>query len=501
LSPARRPPPNDVEAEEAVLGAAMLDAGTCAEVLGRLRAEDFYRPAHRAVYHAVAALTARGGPVDAVTVKGELEKTGALADVGGGPFLHTLTAAVPTVANTPHYAARVAELARRRRLIDAGHQLIQVAHEEPDPARVDAVARDLLAGVEARGGGLAEARLQFEDLDEALALADKAGPPRWLIQELWPADAYGVLAAEDKAGKTWAQLDLAVSVAAGVPWLGHFVCPYPGQVVLLLGEGGRRAMVRRLRAVVEHKRLDAVSLPIRMCYRVPQLRSSEDLAVITAELARAPTRLVVLDPLYLAVGGAKGSDLYEMGAALAAIQGVCQDAGAALVVVTHWNKTGEGRGAKRISGVGPGAWGRVLGSAAVDQRRTEPDGTSNVVLAFDFTGGELADTSFRLRRRVRATDPADLGSRLSYGVEVLEPTRPPGDPLGPAARRVLEALRRGGELLSGQQIGDLVADDGQGKPLKQSTIKHQLQELERLGLAEGTEPTPGLARYWSAVTS
>jgi hypothetical protein len=101
--------------------------------------------------------------------------------------------------------------------------------------------------------------------------------------------------------------------------------------------------------------------------------------------------LVVLDPLYLAVGVAgAGADLYAMGSVLSGIQGVCQRAGAALVVVTHWNKTGEGRGAKRISGVGPGAWGRVLCSAAVAHRATSPDGASTVVLAVEVIGGELA---------------------------------------------------------------------------------------------------------------
>ena len=57
----------------------------------------------------------------------------------------------------------------------------------------------------------------IEDLAEVIARVDAAGPPAWLIEGLWPADAYGVLAAEDKAGKTWAALDLGVSVAAGHP--------------------------------------------------------------------------------------------------------------------------------------------------------------------------------------------------------------------------------------------------------------------------------------------
>jgi hypothetical protein len=97
--------------------------------------------------------------------------------------------------------------------------------------------------------------------------------------------------------------------------------------------------------------------------------------------------------------------------------------------VTHWNKTGEGRGAKRISGVGPGAWGRVLCSAAVAHRTTSPDGASTVVLAFEVIGGELADTAFRVRRRVWAADPADLASPLHYTVEVLADD-PPDDQAG-----------------------------------------------------------------------
>jgi RecA-family ATPase len=77
-----------------------------------------------------------------------------------------------------------------------------------------------------------------QDLAMVLARVQAAGPPAWLIEGVWPRDAYGVFAAEDKAGKTWAMLDLACSVAAGRPWLGHFGCPPSGPVLVFLGEGG-----------------------------------------------------------------------------------------------------------------------------------------------------------------------------------------------------------------------------------------------------------------------
>jgi hypothetical protein len=344
--------------------------------------------------------------------------------------------------------------------------------------------------------------LLIEDLGAVLDRVDHAGPPGWLVQGLWPADAYGVLAAEDKAGKTWAILDLACSVAAGRSWLGAFPCPQAGRVLVFLGEGDQRAVVRRLRAICAHKHLavEELAARIRLCFRVPRLTSGEDLAAVGAELAAAPAALVILDPLYLAVGTAgAGADLYAMGTVLSAIQGVCQQAGAALVVVTHWNKTGEGRGAKRISGVGPGAWGRVLCSAAVAHRATGPDGASTVVLAFEVIGGELADTAFRVRRRIRAEDPADLASPLYYHVEVLADD-PPDDQADepPGARQwLLAALRAGGPHQTVKQLGDATA--AQGHPLRKRTIQEALGELEERGLVLGTEQAPGLPRYWSAT--
>jgi AAA domain len=326
---------------------------------------------------------------------------------------------------------------------------------------------------------LGRSGLLVEDLGAVLDRVDAAGPPGWLVQGLWPADAYGVLAAEDKAGKTWAILDLAVSVAAGRPWLGAFPCPQAGRVLVFLGEGDQRAVVRRLRAICAHKHLavEELAARIRLCFRVPRLTSGADLAAVGAELAAAPAALVILDPLYLAVGTAgAGADLYAMGRVLSAIQGVCQHAGAALVVVTHWNKTGEGRGAKRISGVGPGAWGRVLASAAVAHRTTSPDGASTVVLAFEVIGGELADTAFRVRRRIRAQDPADLASPLYYHVEVLADD-PPDDQAGepPGARQwLLAALRSGGPHQTVKQLGDATA--AQGHPLRKRTIQEALAE-------------------------
>ena len=191
-----------------------------------------------------------------------------------------------------------------------------------------------------------------------------------------------------------------------------------------------------------------------------------------------------------------------MGAVLQAIQGVCQQAGCALLVVTHWNKTGDGRGADRISGAGPAAWARVICSVSIDHRGSDDNGASKVLLGFELIGGEIADTRFRVRRRVGADDPADLGSPLSYAVEVLANDDNDQDPAAAALSKsrqwVLAALRGDGDMQTVKQLGDRLAEVG--RPLKPRTIQTALGELEAARLAAGSEEGNGRARYWSPAT-
>jgi replicative DNA helicase len=123
-----------------VLGAVLAAGRLLVEVAAILEEVDFYRPAHRTIWRAILRLADRGQPTDPVTVLAELDHAGELAEVGGGPFLHTLVEAVPTVANAAHYARLVADTARRRRVIDLG---IRLAHSDADPAVLAHLAGEL----------------------------------------------------------------------------------------------------------------------------------------------------------------------------------------------------------------------------------------------------------------------------------------------------------------------------------------------------------------------
>lgn len=123
-----RQPPQDVVAEQSVLGGMLLSKDAVADVVERLRPGDFYRPAHQNIYDVVVDLSTRGEPADAVTVAAELDRRGLLRRIGGAPYLHTLISTVPTAANAGYYAGIVAEKALLRRLVEAGTRVVQYGY-------------------------------------------------------------------------------------------------------------------------------------------------------------------------------------------------------------------------------------------------------------------------------------------------------------------------------------------------------------------------------------
>ncbi|NHC16555.1 DnaB-like helicase N-terminal domain-containing protein, partial [Motilibacter deserti] len=126
--PADRLPPQDVAAEQSVLGGMLLSKDAIADVVELLRGTDFYRPAHELIYDAILDLYGRGEPADAVTVAAELTRRGDIAPAGGAAYLHTLISMVPTAANAGYYASIVRERAILRRLVEAGTKIVQMGY-------------------------------------------------------------------------------------------------------------------------------------------------------------------------------------------------------------------------------------------------------------------------------------------------------------------------------------------------------------------------------------
>src|ERR671923_2836650 len=128
-------PPQNLDAEESVLGAMMLAPGAIGSVSEVLDAGDFYRESHAKIYRAALGLYARGEPVDAITLVDELEERSELEDAGGRGRIQELAALVPATANAGHYARIVREMATLRGLIRAGGEVARLGWERPGDAQ------------------------------------------------------------------------------------------------------------------------------------------------------------------------------------------------------------------------------------------------------------------------------------------------------------------------------------------------------------------------------
>jgi replicative DNA helicase len=128
--PADRLPPQNIEAEQSVLGSLLIDPDGIIKVGSFLKAEDFYREAHQLIYQAIAALHERRLPADFVTVVDELNRQERLDLIGGPAYLTSLINMVPTSVHVEHYGHIVERTSLMRRLITAAGEIAALAYEE-----------------------------------------------------------------------------------------------------------------------------------------------------------------------------------------------------------------------------------------------------------------------------------------------------------------------------------------------------------------------------------
>ena len=191
--PGDRTPPQDMAAEQSVLGAMLISKDAIADVTENLRGADFYRPSHETIHDAIIDLYGRSEPVDMVTVAAELQKRGELQRIGGAPYLHTLTSeradrgqrlllrrhrpgeggpAAPGRRRHPHRPDRLRRRGRRRRHRGPAqaevYQITEKRNSE-DYAPLSEIMAGVLDEIEAignRDAGLYGVPTGFADLDE-----------------------------------------------------------------------------------------------------------------------------------------------------------------------------------------------------------------------------------------------------------------------------------------------------------------------------------------------
>jgi replicative DNA helicase len=213
-----RTPPQDLEAEQSVLGAMLMSKEAIADAVETLKARDFYRPANEMIFDAILDLYGRGEPADPVTVADELSRHGRLDQVGGHVYLADLLSSVSVAANASYYAAIVRDKAVLRRLVEASLKISQMGYQAQGEVAdiVDAAQQTLyevtegktnedyrplselfestfdeMEAIEARGDSMSGIPTGFADLDD---LTNGFQPGQMIIVAARPAIGKSTLA-------------------------------------------------------------------------------------------------------------------------------------------------------------------------------------------------------------------------------------------------------------------------------------------------------------------
>jgi replicative DNA helicase len=178
MRPGYRQPPHSREAEESVIGAMLLSEDAVNEVMDQVHPEDFYIPAHQAIFEAMRELFDTSQAIDAVTVSEALRRRGELEKVGGVQYLTRLVDIVPSTSNVVYYAGIVEEHAKRRELIRAGAAVTEIAFNIDDEIAsvLDRAEQAVLGVAEKRTSQtLLEVGPMFQDVLEHIEFLEQQG--------------------------------------------------------------------------------------------------------------------------------------------------------------------------------------------------------------------------------------------------------------------------------------------------------------------------------------
>ena len=221
-----RVPPQNIEAEQSVLGAMLIDKNAVGTVTETLLPEDFYREAHRVIYSAMLALHSKNEPVDMITVVDELKKQDKLEAVGGIAYVTLLANAVPTAANVKYHAKIVEDKSILRQLVEGGTAIASMGYEGAEEVKdiMDQAEKTILNISNRKGSAdfvpISEVVTATVDhINEVLERKQPiTGLPSgftdldMLTAGLHPSD-FIILAARPSMGKTALALNIAQNVA------------------------------------------------------------------------------------------------------------------------------------------------------------------------------------------------------------------------------------------------------------------------------------------------
>ncbi|QDV09322.1 hypothetical protein Poly30_48800 [Planctomycetes bacterium Poly30] len=184
----------------------------------------------------------------------------------------------------------------------------------------------------------------------AADLEAQAANEHWLIEGLWAREAIGLIGGAPKLGKSWLGLDMAVSVASGLPALGHFPVAEPGRALVYLAEDSLPQVRSRIEGLCMHRGLDIASLDLHVI-TAPTLRIDTvvDQELLAATLESLRPRLLILDPL-VRLDQLDENSSAEISKLLGFIRGLQRRFETAIVLVHHASKRARAQPGQSLRG-------------------------------------------------------------------------------------------------------------------------------------------------------
>ncbi len=147
--------PHNLEAEQSVLGSILIDLQAQADILAIIKEDDFYSEAHRRIYSSMLKIYAKSVPIDFVTLTDQLDKDKILDKIGGIDYITVLSNVVPSAANYKYYCDIVKQDSTRRKLIEAGQQIIKDSYEGDDQEALLQKSETLIFDISEKGSASA----------------------------------------------------------------------------------------------------------------------------------------------------------------------------------------------------------------------------------------------------------------------------------------------------------------------------------------------------------
>lgn len=351
-----RTPPNDVAAEQAVIGAA-LTLGAIPEEASLLAGDDFYRPAHEQMWVACKWLTTNGKPCDAIAVRIRLEETGELERVGGGSYLIELVTSPVAAGNVDYYVGIIKDRSARRRLIAAHTRGLQEAYSTTEPVEeVVNRAEERLRKVPVIEPDHTGTLMAFDEFcDQELPEDD------WVIPGLLNRGDRLILTGLEGLGKSILMRQLAVCAAAGVhpftlrpvpPMTALFVDAENPVSIMVKTFSGMRDAVRRNRGPMSSERLWVERAPAGL-----NLGDAQDRLWLQRLVSLVNPDLLCIGPAYkLYRGGARDKDEDLARQVTSALDAVRESVGCALVLEHHAGHGDSSRSSRDVRPFGSSLW-------------------------------------------------------------------------------------------------------------------------------------------------